>query len=125
MTIHSPTAHSQTGKIYNSYATLKAADALKNNKYAALSTKMGYSFIPLSATPSGAVGTPFEDLLSLSANASEELGGLNYEQALALLHNNRAMTIQKANSVLLPNPPAEPAPSRQRPYPSYPNEITR
>jgi hypothetical protein len=53
--------HSQTGKTDNSSATLKAADALKNNKYAALSTEMGYSFIPLSATPYGAVGKPFED----------------------------------------------------------------
>jgi hypothetical protein len=66
MTIHSPTAHSQTGKIDNSSATLRAADALKNNKYAALSTKMGYSFIPLSATPYGAVGKPFVDFLELS-----------------------------------------------------------
>ena len=62
---------------------------------------MGYSFIPLSATPYGAVGKPFEDFLALSANASEELGGLNYEQALALLHNNLAMTIQKANVDIL------------------------
>jgi hypothetical protein len=58
MTIHSPTTHSQTGKIDNSSATLKAADALKSNKYAALFTKMGYSFISLSTTPYGAVGTP-------------------------------------------------------------------
>ena len=97
MTIHSPTTHSQAGKLDNSSATLKAADAQKNNKYAALATKMGYSFIPLSATPYGAVGKPFEDFLALLANASEELGALNYEQALALLHNNLAMTIQKAN----------------------------
>jgi hypothetical protein len=101
MTIHSPTAHSQAGKLDNSSATLKAADAQKNNKYAALATKMGYSFIPLSATPYGAVGKPFEDFLALLANASEELGALNYEQALALLHNNLAMTIQKANVDIL------------------------
>ena len=101
MTIHSPTTHSQAGKLDNSSATLKAADAQKNNKYAALATKMGYSFIPLSATPYGAVGKPFEDFLALSANASEELGALNYEQALALLHNNLAMTIQKANVDIL------------------------
>jgi hypothetical protein len=40
-------------------------------------------------------------VIALSANASEELGGLNYEQALALLHNNLAMTIQKANVDIL------------------------
>jgi hypothetical protein len=71
--IHSKTAHSQTGKIDNSSATLKAADALKNKKYAALSTKMGKIFILLSTTPYGAVGTLFEDFLALSANSSEEL----------------------------------------------------
>jgi hypothetical protein len=62
---------------------------------------MGYSFIILSATPYGAVGKPFDDFLALSANASEELGGLNCEQALALLRNNFAMTIQKANVDIL------------------------
>jgi hypothetical protein len=48
ITIHSPTAHSQAevGKPDNSFATLKAADAKKNHKYDALSTKMGYRFVP-------------------------------------------------------------------------------
>ena len=101
MTIHSPTAHSQAGKLNNSSAILKAADSQKNHKYDALSTKMGYKFIPLSATPYGAVGTPFENFLVLLANASEELGGQNYEQALALLQNNLTMTIQKANVEIL------------------------
>jgi hypothetical protein len=133
MTIHSPAAHSQAGNIDNSSPTLKAADALKNYKYAALSTKMGYSFVPLSATPYGAVGKPFEDFLVLLANLSEEVGGLNYEQALAFLHNSLAMTIQKANVDILlqsqfyssPTPSAEPASRRQRPYPSHPNRITQ
>ncbi len=62
---------------------------------------MGCSFVPLFATPYGAVGKPFENFLVLLANASEELGGLNYEQTLALLHNNLAMTIQKANVDIL------------------------
>jgi hypothetical protein len=62
---------------------------------------MGCNFVPLSTTPYGAVGKPFEDFLVLLANASEELGGLNYEQALALLHSNLAMTIQKANVDIL------------------------
>jgi hypothetical protein len=73
MTIHSPTVHSQAGKLNNSSATLKAADSQKKHKYDSLTTKMGYKFIPLSATPYGAVGTPFENFLVLLANASEEL----------------------------------------------------
>lgn len=101
MTIHSPTAHSQAGKPNNSSAVLKAADTQKNYKYNDLSTKMGYKFIPLSATPYGAVGKPFEDFLVLIANASEELGGQSYEQALTLLQNNITMTIQKANVEIL------------------------
>jgi hypothetical protein len=62
---------------------------------------MGYKFIPLSATPYGAVGTPFENFLALLANTSEELGGQNYEQALTLLQNNLTITIQKANVEIL------------------------
>jgi hypothetical protein len=62
---------------------------------------MGYKFIPLSATPYGAAGTPFENFLVLLANAPEELGGQNYEQALALLQNNLTRTIQKANVEIL------------------------
>jgi hypothetical protein len=46
---------------------------------------MGYKFVPLSATPYGAVGKPFEDFFALLANASEVLGGQNYEQALSIL----------------------------------------
>jgi hypothetical protein len=101
MTIHSPTVHSQAGKLNNSTATLKAADSQKKSKYDSLSTRMGYKFIPLSATPYGAVGTPFENFLVLLANASEDLGGQNYEQALTLLQNNLTMTIQKANVEIL------------------------
>jgi hypothetical protein len=101
MTIHSPTVHSQAGKLNNSSATLKAADSQKKSKYDSLSTRMGYKFIPLSATPYGAVGTPFENFLVLLANASEDLGGQNYEQALTLLQNNLTMTIQKANVEIL------------------------
>jgi hypothetical protein len=44
MTIHSPTVHSQAGKLNNSSAMLKAADSQKNHKYDALSIKMGYKF---------------------------------------------------------------------------------
>ena len=62
---------------------------------------MRYKFVPLSATPYGAVGKPFEDFLVLLANASEELGGQNYEQALAILQNNITITIQKANVEIL------------------------
>jgi hypothetical protein len=66
MTIHSSTVHSQGGKPNNSSYTLEAADAQKkNHKYTALSTKMGYKFIPLSATPYSAVGKPFENFLAL------------------------------------------------------------
>ncbi len=50
MTIHSPTVHSQAGKLNNSSAILKTADSQKNHKYDALPTKMGYKFIHLSAT---------------------------------------------------------------------------
>jgi hypothetical protein len=62
---------------------------------------MGYKFIPLSATPYGAVGKPCENFLVFFANASEDLGGQNYEQALTVLQNNLSMTIQKGNVEIL------------------------
>jgi hypothetical protein len=62
---------------------------------------MGFKFIPLSATPYGAVGKPFENFLVLLANASKILGAQNYEQALTLLQNNLSMTIQKGNVEIL------------------------
>jgi hypothetical protein len=63
---------------------------------------MGYIYIiPLSETPHGAVGKPFENFKVLLTNAAEEVGGQNYEQALVSLQNNHSMTIQKANVEML------------------------
>jgi hypothetical protein len=98
MTIHSPTAHIQAGNLDNSSTTLKAADSQKNHKYDALSTNMGYKLVLLTATPYGAESKRFEDFSALLANASEQIGGQNYELALSPIQNNFIMTIrQKAD----------------------------
>jgi hypothetical protein len=127
MTIHSPTVHSQAGKLNNSSATLKAADSQKKHKYDALSTKMCYKFIPLSATSIRRCRHTFQKLLVLLANASEELGGQNYEQALAL-HNHpesQRRNPPTSSSEFILSPPAEPGPRRPRTYSLHPNSYTQ
>ncbi len=91
----------------------------------------GYKFIPLSAT-NGAVSKPFENFVVLIVNASEEFGGQNYEQALALLQNNLTMTGPKSQpknspklKLILLSPPAEPAPRRPTAYSLNPNRNAR
>jgi hypothetical protein len=101
MTIHSPAAHSQAGKLNNYSTTLKAADTQKitNTMHYPLKWATN-SFLSITNFLRRCRLT-FGVFLVLYANASEQLDGQNYEQALPLLKNNLTMTSQCRNPTAL------------------------